>query len=54
LRLCQDCAERCWRQLGDCVGISLQVNGRCTFYSRIDGIASQSGSTVITTLSHIP
>jgi hypothetical protein len=52
VRLCQDCAERCWRQM-DCEGFvfrAYQVGGEqgaCTYYSAITGHSREDGATSI-------
>jgi len=40
LRKCEDCAERCWFQIADCIGFLAHGEGdiqECTYYSSIEG-----------------
>lgn len=41
VRMCNDCAERCWFQMSDCVGFETDAEGdepgTCTYYSSITG-----------------
>lgn len=41
LRKCNDCAERCWFQIPDCIGFLAKGTGdieECTYYSSITGV----------------
>merc|ERR1712151_339374 len=60
VRLCQDCAERCWRQMDDCKAVVFKPHhvggehGTCTFYSSITRHRQDdAGTTAVLRAEHV-
>jgi len=57
VRLCEDCAARCWLQMAQvpCVGFVRTKSWQCTYFSRIDSVVEEGGDpTAVTTAPHVP
>lgn len=60
VKLCQDCANRCWNQMPTCVGFVFlgygmpSGDGKCTYYSSIASASEKAGATAVTTKKFIP
>merc|ERR1711920_294531 len=52
VRACQDCAQRCFLQIGDCVGFVFEPysrgdRGKCTYFSRIGHVKTADGDDIL-------
>merc|ERR1712014_464274 len=52
VKLCQDCANRCYVQMNNCVGFvfepySNSESGTCTYYSRIDLVRTADNDDIL-------
>merc|ERR1712151_854500 len=59
VRICQDCAQRCFAQMSDCVGFVFEQysnsdRGTCTYFSRIDSLRIVTNGNIfaLTTTIH--
>jgi len=56
VKVCDDCAARCWLQMSDCMGFAFtyyedsSTMGSCTYFSRISGITVASGTLSVTSV----
>lgn len=59
LKICKDCAVRCYLQMSDCVGANFKLDyqgssqGTCTYFSQVDGVAPAQGYTALTKTEHL-
>merc|ERR1712187_48217 len=52
VRVCKDCAQRCFAQMQDCVGFVFEQDsnsdrGKCTYFSRIDAVSTVTSDSVL-------
>jgi len=59
VKMCKDCAVRCYSQMSDCVGANFKLDypgssrGTCMYFSQVDGVAPAQGYTALTKTEHL-